>query len=63
MNQQSTIAPGYDLQKQLLQENRAFLEAVKNRLPLNEILEKYDKVKDIMNVMSLQPKEYQERKQ
>jgi hypothetical protein len=46
-----------DLQKQLLQENRAFLEAVKKRLPLNEILNQYNKVKDIFDIMAIQPKE------
>jgi hypothetical protein len=46
-----------DLQKQLLQENRAFLEAVKKRLPLSEILNQYNKVKDIFDIMAIQPKE------
>jgi hypothetical protein len=59
MQSQSSTVNTPDLQKQLLLENRAFLEAVKKRLPLTEILEQYDKVKDIFETMAVQHKEFQ----
>jgi len=45
------------LQKQLLVENKAFLHAVKNKLPLPEILKQYEKVKEVMLALGITPKQ------
>ena len=50
--QKNTLMPQNDsLQKTLLRENKLFLDAVKKRLPLEEILKQYEKVRSLFDTI------------
>ena len=42
-----------ELQKVFLLQNRVFLDAVRTKMPLEEILLQYDKVKSLFDTMQL----------
>ena len=61
MLSQNLPAENEELQKVFLNQNRIFLDAVRSKMPLEEILLQYDKVKSLFETMkqkhSFQPAE------
>jgi hypothetical protein len=45
------LAGNESLQKILLNENKLFLEAVRKKLPIDEILRQYDKVRSLFDTI------------
>lgn len=51
MQKDLQLAGNESLQKVLLNENKLFLEAIRKKLPLEEILVQYDKVKSLFETV------------